>query len=133
MDRNIEAFVVYMISFTLKMTIYSAYKAQIALLITKKVIILAKYADFANIFLKKLAEVLPEQTNINKHAIKLIDGKKPLYRPIYSLGPVELKTLKNYIKTNLANGFIWPFKSPPNAPILFVYKPNGSFCLYVNY
>ena len=50
--------------------------------------------------------MLPEYTKINKHAIKLEDGKQPLYMPIYSLGPVELKTWKTYIKTNLANGFI---------------------------
>ena len=41
---------------------------------------------------------LPENTNINKHAIKLEKSKQSLYGPIYSLGPVELKTLKIYRK-----------------------------------
>ena len=49
---------------------------------------------------------LPENTRINKYAIKLKKGKQPLFGPIYSLGPVELKLLKIYIKINLANGFI---------------------------
>ena len=61
------------------------------------------------------------------------DDKQPPYRPIYSLGLVELETLKTYIETNLANGFIRPSKSPASAPILFVCKPNGSLRLCVNY
>ena len=65
--------------------------------------------------------------------IELEKGKQPPYRPIYSLGPVELETLKIYIETNLANDFIWILKSPAGAQILFVRKPNGSLCLYVNY
>ena len=49
---------------------------------------------------------LPENTGINKHAIKLQDGKQPPYGPIYSLGPMELETLKTYIETHLKTGFI---------------------------
>ena len=46
---------------------------------------------------------------------------------------MELETLKTYIKTNLANGFICPLKSPADAPILFNKKPDGNFCLCVDY
>ena len=49
------------------------------------------------------------------------------------LGPVELETLKTYIETNLANGFICPSKSPAGAPILFNQKPDGSLWLCINY
>ena len=49
---------------------------------------------------------LPENTGINEHAIELQDGKQPLYGPIYSLGPVELETLKTYIQTHLKTEFI---------------------------
>ena len=56
---------------------------------------------------------------MNEHAIKLEEDKQPSFRPIYNLGLVELETLKTYIKTNLANGFIQPSKSPAKAPILF--------------
>ena len=97
---------VYVTFLTLKMSIYSAWKAQIALLIAKKITVLDEYADFAGFFLKKLAKILFERIGINKHAIKLVDDKQPLYGPIYSLGLVELETLKIYIKTNLANSFI---------------------------
>ena len=108
------------------MSIHLAWEAQIALLIAKKVIVPAEYLDFANVFSKELAEMLPERTRINEHTIKLEDRKQPPYGPIYSLGPVELETLKIYIETNLVNGFIRPLKSSADAPILFVPKPNDS-------
>ena len=46
---------------------------------------------------------------------------------------MELETLKAYIKSNLANGFIRPSKSPAGAPILFDRKSDGFFQLCVNY
>ena len=70
---------------------------------------------------------------MNKHAIKLEEGKQPLFGPIYSLDLVELEILKTYIKTNLANSFIRPSKSFAGAPILFDRKPDGSFHLYIDY
>lgn len=41
---------------------------------------------------------LPENTGINEYAIELIDEKQLLYGPIYTHHPVELETLKIYIK-----------------------------------
>ena len=76
---------------------------------------------------------LPENTGINKHAIELIEGKQPPYGPIYSLGLVELETLKAYIETHLKTGFISPSKSPAGASIFFDKKPNSSLYLYVDY
>ena len=135
LDENVEAFVVHMSSLSLgsKITIHLVRKAQIALLLIKKIIVQAEYLDFANVFSKKSAKVLSEQIEVNEQAIKLEESKQPPYEPIYSLGPVELETLKTYIKTNLANGFIWPFKSPAGTPILFLQKRNDSLRLYVNY
>ena len=46
---------------------------------------------------------------------------------------MELETLKAYIKTNLANGFIRLSKSPTNAPILYDRKLDGSLQLCVDY
>ena len=70
---------------------------------------------------------------MNKHAIELKEGKQLPFGPIYSLGPVELETLKTYIETNLANGFIRLFKSPAGTPILFNWKPHRSLRLCVDY
>ena len=114
------------------MTIYSACKAQIALFNTQKITGLIKHTNFGNIFSKKLAEILSEWTHINKHSIKLVNGKQLPCRPIYSLGLVKLKTSKTYIKTNLALSFIQPSKSLADAPILFIFKLDGSFCLCIN-
>ena len=92
-----------------------------------------EYSDFADVFSPELASELPEHTGINDHAIELVDDRQPPYGPIYSLGPVELETLKTYIETNLKNGFIKPFKSPVRAPILFDKKLDGSLQLCVDY
>ena len=74
-----------------------------------------------------------KNTGVNEHAIKLEEGKQPRFGPIYRLGPVELETLKTYIETNLANGFIRPSKTLTAAPILFDRKPNGSLRLCIDY
>ena len=95
--------------------------------------VLAKHSDFADIFFLDLASELSEHTKINNHAIELVNSQQPPYRPIYSLGPVELETLKAYIETNLANEFIRPSKSRAGAPILFDRKSDGSLRLCVNY
>ena len=79
----------------------------------------AEYSDYNNIFLAKNAAELPENTKINEYFIKLEENKQSSFGPIYSLGLVELETLKTYIKTNLANGFIRPFKSPAGTLIFF--------------
>ena len=133
LNRNIKGFVVHIKTLGLGMAIYLARKTQMALLLAKKVTVLAKYSDFLNVFLEKLANILLEQTGVNEYAIELEKSKQPPYRPIYSLELVELKILKIYIKANLANGFIRASKTSANTLILFVCKPDGSFCLCVNY
>ena len=54
--------------------------------------------DFADVFSPDLASELPEHTEINDYAIKLVD----------------------------TNGFIKPSKLPIGAPILFDRKSDGS-------
>ena len=112
-----------------EITIHPARVAQIAALKQDKapIKVLPKYADYADVFSFDLAMELLENIGINKHAIKLEECKQPSYRPIYSLGPVELESLKTYIKTHLKTGFIQPFKSLASAPILFNKKPDNSF------
>lgn len=95
--------------------------------------ILSEYTNFADIFSSDLTTKLLEHIQINNHDIDLVDGKQLLYKPIDSLGLVELEALKTYIETNLANGFIIPFKSLTGDPIFFVWIPDGSLCLSINY
>ena len=102
---------------------------QIATLVANEALISisTEYSDFADVFFPELASKLFKHTGINDHAIELVNDWQPPYGLIYSLELVELETLKTYIKTNLANGFIRPSKSPAGAPIFFDKKPDGSF------
>ena len=74
-----------------------------------------------------------ENTSLNEHIIELVEGKQPLYGPIYALSPIEQETLKTYIETHLKTRFIQPCKSLAGATIFFDKKPNKSFCLCVDY
>ncbi len=132
-----EAFVIHVAAFSVDLgdEVYPLRRAQIAHLKADEALtkVPSKYADFADVFSPKLAAELPKHTKINDYTIELVDDWQPPYGPIYSLGPVELETLKAYIENNLANNFIRSFRSPGGAPILFDKKPDGSLRLYVDY
>ena len=71
---------------------------------------------------------LLELTGIDDHAVDLVENKQTLFGSNYSLEPVELETLKTYIK-------IWPMELsglPYGNPILFLSKKVGSLWLCVN-
>ena len=126
-------FVVYVASLNLARGIHLDRANQIAFLLTKKVKIPDKYSDFADVFLEEKTLVFLKRTKLNKHDINLEDGKQLPDRPIYSLGLVELETLKTYIETHLKTGFIQLSKSFADAPILFDKKPDGNFRLCIDY
>ena len=130
-----ETFVVHIAALAKStiMPIYSSCQAQVAALTSEKTGILAKYSDFSNVFSSDSAERLPEHTRINDHPINLLDDKQMPYGLIYSLGPVELKTLKTYIKANLASGFIRLSKLPAGTPLPFIQKKNHSLRLCIDY
>ena len=92
-----------------------------------------EYFYYSNVFSVENVAKFPENMGMNKHAIELEESKQPPFGPIYSLGPVELETLKTYIEINLATGFIRPSKSPAGAPIFFNRKPDRSLCFCVDY
>lgn len=81
------------------MQIYLSHQAQVGLLPADKALVEVppKYLDYTAVFLFDFMIELPKNTIMNEHAIKLVEGKQSLYGPIYSLGPVELETLKTYI------------------------------------
>ena len=108
MDEDSETFVVHVASIIETMSIHLAREAQIAALQADKAPtkVPAEYADYVDVFFPDLVMELPENTDMNEHAIKLIDRKQPPYGPIYTLSPVELEILKAYIETYLKIGFI---------------------------
>ena len=126
LDQKQETFVVYVASFS---SIPLDVRSYISGLIVNKALIkiFDKYVDFADIFSSDLVSKLFKHTGINNYAIQLVDGQQPPYKPIYYKELVELETLKAYIKTNLANRFIRPSKSPAGAPILYKQKSNSFF------
>lgn len=130
-----KTFVVHVTSFASTNDVHFSCRAQIAFLKVDEasIIISSEYFDFVDIFSLELIAELLGHMRINNHTINLIDGKQPLYRPIYNLGPLDMETLETYIKTNLAHGFIRPSKSSASTPILFVQKFYSSFCLCINY
>lgn len=76
MNSNKQVFVTFIVLFKIGiMIIYLAQKAQIVFLLTKRVIILTKYSDFSNIFLKKLTIIIPKKNNINRHIIEVKKSK----------------------------------------------------------
>ena len=56
----------------------------------------------------------------------MVDGKEPLWGPIYAMSEKELRVLREYLDTMLACSKIRSSKSPAGAPILFVLKKEGS-------
>jgi hypothetical protein len=92
----------------------------------------AKYSEFVEVFSNTKAETLAPHRSID-HAIDLEPGCKITYGRIYNLSEVELKTLKSYIETNLANGFIQRSASPAEAPILYAKKKDVGLRLCVDY
>ena len=122
MDADSDIFIVHVATREReKMPVHLEKQAQVGTLLFNKTLteILAEYSNYNDVFLtENLAELL-KNTGMNEHAIKLEEGKKPLFGPIYSLRPVDLETLKTYIKINLANSFIQPSKSLARALIFF--------------
>ena len=95
--------------------------------------ILEKYFDYSNVFSAKNVVELLKNSRINEYAIKLKKGKQSPFGQIYSLGPVKLELLKNYIETNMANSFICSSLSPARALIFFNQKPDKSLGLCIDY
>jgi hypothetical protein len=90
------------------------------------------YREWASVFSKEEINRLPDHTEYD-HRIEMIEGAVPPFGPIYPLSEKELKTLREYLRKELAAGKIRRSKSPAGAPIIFVPKPDGSMRLRVDY
>lgn len=71
--------------------------------------------------------VVLEQTNLNKYVIKFEDDKLSFYKPIYSLGSIELEIMEIYIRIYLKTKSIWLSKFSARVFILFDKKLNNNF------
>ena len=62
--------------------------------------ILSEYADYAGLFDKEAADVLPAHQEWD-HRIPLKNRKSPLYGPIYGLTLIEVEALQKEVDKNL--------------------------------
>src|SRR6266436_4310156 len=70
-----------------------------------------EYHKFHDVFSGEKANVLAPHQPYNLK-INLEEGAKPFHRLIYSLSPLELTALREFLEENVQNGFICPSKSP---------------------
>jgi len=90
------------------------------------------FKEFPDVFPKSLPDQPPPKRNVD-HAIDLVPGAEPPFRPIYRLTYQEMNELKNQLTELLKKGFIRPSVSPYGAPVLFVHKKEGTLRLCVDY
>lgn len=119
-----EIFIVYIIFFAnSNLDIHLFCKTQLTFFFTDKtlIVISSNCINFTNMFFLKFATKLPKYIKMNNFPNNLIDGQQlPHYEHIYSLRSIKFKILKMYIKTNLANNFIWNSKLLVNTFIFFI-------------
>ena len=135
LNVNSKTFIVYMvIQEWEEIPVHFKRQAQVGVLLFNKAIteVLVEYSNYNDVFLAKYVAKLPKNIEMNKYTIKLEEGKQLPFGSIYSLRLVELKTLKTYIKINLASSFIQPSKSLAKTFILFDKKPDKNLRLCVN-
>lgn len=138
LNLDLETFIVhvaFLVSYKLGLDIHLFCKAQIASLkaVEISISVPSEYVDCADIFFQDLVTKLAKHIRINNYTINLVKAQQSYYGPIYSLGPMESKTLKTYIETNLTNRFIQLSKSSVDVSILFVKKLKGCFYLCIDY
>ena len=90
------------------------------------------YKDWADVFSEEQIQKLPEHSSFD-HEIRLIEGAKPPFGPIYALSEKELEELRKHLQKEMAAGKIRRSQSPAASPILFVPKADGSLRMCVDY
>src|SRR5260370_30988042 len=90
------------------------------------------YHKFHEVFSGIKADTLPPQQPYDLQ-ISLEEGAKPFHRPIYSLSPLELTALWEFLKEHTWNSFICPTKSPWGSLVLFIKKKDGSLHLCIDF
>ncbi|XP_063813397.1 vomeronasal type-2 receptor 116-like [Pseudophryne corroboree] len=90
------------------------------------------YQDFTDVFSKASADILPPHREWDC-LIELISGKVPPQGRTYPLSLPETHSLEEYIKENLAKGFIQPSSSPAGAGFFFVKKKDDGLRPCIDY
>jgi hypothetical protein len=90
------------------------------------------HRQWAHVFSAEKAKQLPPSRSAD---VKIRLHKKLPERtaPLYKMTLEQLEFIRDYIKENLANGFIVPSEAPFSSPVLLVHKGNGKFRFCVDY
>ena len=91
-----------------------------------------EYYKWASIFSREQTNKLPSHSSYD-HRIKLVEGVEAPWGPLYGISEQELRGLREWLDKQVAAGKITKSNSSAGAPILLVKKPDGSFCLCVDY
>ena len=91
------------------------------------------YRNWKHLFREKTTTTILFKHQSWDHEIKLKSRKQFTFELIYALSQKELKILKTYLNENLAKEFIKKSQSSTKYSILFVFKKNDTFRLYVDY
>nr|GEW56537.1 putative reverse transcriptase domain-containing protein [Tanacetum cinerariifolium] len=87
--------------------------------------------DFPEVFPEDLPGIPPARQV--EFQIDLVLGDAPVAQVPYQLAPAKMKELAEQLRELSDKGFIRPSSSPWGAPVLFVKKKDGSFCMCVDY
>lgn len=88
LDENTETFIVYIAALlAVAMQVHPFHQTQLELLLAEKVPIkvLPEYLNYGDVFLLNFNIKLLKNVDINKYAIKLVEGKQPSDELIYDL------------------------------------------------
>ena len=96
------------------------------------VVILAKYANFADLFNKVKVDVLPEHTQ-HDLAIETKNNKISLFSLTYNHSRLKLEVLREYIDEMLVKKFIVLSKSLLGVFVLFTKKSDKSLCICIDF
>src|ERR1700744_5772547 len=92
---------------------------------TEESILPTEYEPWRDVFEQKAAERFPKKRPWD-HAIELKEDFIPKRGKIYPLSPLQQNTLDEWIKEQLAKGYIRPSKSPQASPFFFVEKKDAA-------
>jgi hypothetical protein len=87
--------------------------------------------EFADIFPEELPGMSPEREL--EFTIDLKPGTEPIARTPYQMSTPELQELRMQLKELLDLGLIHPSVSPWGAPVIFIWKKDGSWRLCIDY
>ena len=91
------------------------------------------YHQHGMVFSQKASERMPTRKPYD-HAIEILpESELPKPSKLYPLNPQERSSLDEWIKEELAKGYICPSKAPTAAPVFFVKKKDGKLRLVQDY